>query len=133
MGTTTPPACSTPKIALMNSGQFFSQRPTRSCGRTPKSSCRRAAIQQDCARSLSYEYSESPQKTAVFLAFCSADTAKAVVRFMCVTGVGVGRLNLVLQARVKPRREGREGTGTMNHPSPDLRPPSPPRRGRGKG
>src|SRR5437016_12398078 len=125
MGTTTPPACSTPKIALMNSGQFFSQRPTRSCGRTPKSSCRRAAIQQDCARSLSYEYSESPQKTAVFLAFCSADTAKAVVRFMCVTGVGVGRLNLVLQARGKPRREGREGTGTMNHHSPDLRPPSP--------
>src|SRR5438132_3110752 len=124
MGTTTPPACSTPKIALMNSGQFFSQRPTRSCGRTPKSSCRRAANQQDCVRSLSYEYSEAPQKTAVFPAFCSADAAKAVVRFMCVTGVGVGRLNLVLTARVKPRRER---IGTMD-PSPC---PLPARRGEG--
>src|SRR5947207_6671072 len=49
---------------------------------------------------------------------------------MCVTGVGVGRLNLVLQARVKPRREG---IGTMNHPL--TRPPATlsPSEGRGKG
>src|SRR5437762_3959639 len=138
MGTTTPPACSTPKITLMNSGQFFSQRPRRSCERTPKSSCRRAASQQDCARSLSYEYSESPQKTAVFLAFCSADAAKAVLRFMCVTAVGVGRFNLVLKARVKSQFVESPFSffaciGTMNLPSADLRPLSPHRMGRGKG
>src|SRR2546421_2609587 len=114
MGTTTPPACSTPKIALMNSGQFLSQRPTRSCGRTPKSSCSRAASQQDCVRSLSYEYSESPQKTAVFLAFCSADAAKAVVRFMCVTGVGVGSI----ESRFKGARQASSGTHWDDEPPP---------------
>ena len=45
IGTATAPACKMPKRAGMNSGQFLSQRPTLSPGRTPKWVCKRWATQ----------------------------------------------------------------------------------------
>jgi len=66
MGTSTPPAFKMPKTAGINSGRFFSHRPTRSPGFTPKSRASCAATPSDCARRVWYVNSVSPQNIATF-------------------------------------------------------------------